>query len=184
MNYNGEQGRTTLSGTTSGIILAMKKTIFIGQAMPKVKKHPHDWPSLNQWLYLIGLTDKQIRMHFRYSALVDYFPGAKNGSHVVPSRGDIAKEKDRLVDTITIFNPEIVVPIGRLSISYCLNEKVKPLTDNIGQIYIVDPYFAASKKLKVIPLPHPSGASTWNNKKENKILLNQALMILKKEFLT
>ena len=162
-------------------MILMKKTVFIGQAMPRVKSHPHDWPSLNQWLYSIGLTDELIRKNFLYSALVDYFPGAMNGSHIVPAKNDIDKERDRLISTITSFNPEIVVPIGRLSISYCLNEKVKPLADNIGRIYITNPYIAIKKELIVIPLPHPSGASTWSHKKENKILLKRALKLLKNE---
>ena len=169
------------AGTSSSIMILMKKTVFIGQAMPRVKSHPHDWPSLNQWLYSIGLTDELIRKNFLYSALVDYFPGAMNGSHIVPAKNDIDKERDRLISTITSFNPEIVVPIGRLSISYCLNEKVKPLADNIGRIYITNPYIAIKKELIVIPLPHPSGASTWSHKKENKILLKRALKLLKNE---
>lgn len=161
----------------------MKKTIFIGQAMPKFKRHPHDWPSLNQWLYSIRLTDELISKNFLYSALIDYFPGAMNGSHIVPTKDDIDKERERLINTITSFNPEIVVPIGRLSISYCLDEKVKPLVDNIGQIYITDPYLAMKKELIVIPLPHPSGASTWGHKKENKILFKKALKLLKNELI-
>lgn len=159
----------------------MKKTIFIGQAMPRVKKHPHDWLPLSQWLYSVGLTDGLISKNFLYSALVDYFPGAMNGSHIVPTKDDIDKERDRLINTITGFNPEIVVPIGRLSISYCLNEKMKPLADNVGKIYITNPYLAMKKELKVIPFPHPSGASTWSHKKENKILLRRALKLLKNE---
>jgi uracil-DNA glycosylase len=161
----------------------MKKTIFIGQAMPRIKKHSHDWPSLNQWLYSIRLTDDLISKNFLYSALIDYFPGAMNGSHIVPTKNDIDKERDRLIKTITSFNPKIVVPIGRLSISYCLNEKVKPLVDNIGQIYTIDPYRAMKKELIVIPFPHPSGASTWGHKKENKMLLRKALKLLKNELI-
>ena len=161
----------------------MKKAIFIGQAMPRVKRHSHDWPSLNQWLYSIGLTDELISNNFLYSALIDYFPGAMNGSHIIPTKKDIDKEKDRLINTITSFNPEIVVPIGRLSISYCLNENVKPLVDNIGQIHMTDPYLAMKKELIAIPLPHPSGASTWSHKKENKILLKKALKLLKNELI-
>jgi uracil-DNA glycosylase len=164
-------------------MILMKKTIFIGQAMPKLKRHPHDWPSLNQWLYSIRLTDELISKNFLYSALIDYFPGAMNGSHVVPTKEEIDEERDRLINTITSFNPEIVVPIGRLSISYCLDERVKPLVDNVGQIYITDPYLATEKELTVIPLPHPSGASTWGHKKENKILLKKALKLLKNELI-
>lgn len=59
----------------------MRRVIFIGQAMPRVKRHPHDWPSLNKWLYSIGITDDQIKNNFCYSALVDYFPGSNGKSH-------------------------------------------------------------------------------------------------------
>jgi len=163
------------------MINLMKKTIFIGQAMPKVKTHSHDWPSLNRWLYSIGLTDKQIKNHFRYSALVDYFPGSVDGSHVVPTSVDIEKERKRLIKTIVDFSPGIVVPVGVLSISYCIDEKQQPLVNNIGKIYKLDPYLVLGKKINIIPLPHPSGASTWRHKEDNKKLLNKALRILKKE---
>jgi uracil-DNA glycosylase len=162
----------------------MKKTIFIGQAMPRVKTHPHHWPSLNKWLYSIGLTDELIKEHFCYTALLDYFPGSVKGSHLVPTKEEIAKERKKLVKTIVAFGPEIVVPIGALSISYCIGEKVQPLAGNIGKTYTLDPYLALGKVLNVIPLPHPSGASTWRHKKENKKLLNKALRVLKNELFT
>lgn len=159
----------------------MKRTIFIGQAMPRVKRNPHDWPSLNQWLFSIGMTDKLLRQNTLYSALVDYFPGAVNGTHIVPTKEDIEKERDRLAKTIIDFNPELVIPIGRLSISYCLNQKVQPLTNHVGNIYSANPYGLYNRELAIIPLPHPSGASTWRYKKENKKLFKKALQLLKKE---
>jgi uracil-DNA glycosylase len=159
----------------------MKKCIFIGQAMPRIKKDPHDWPTLNTWLYSIGIKDEQIKKHFLYSALVDYFLGADRGSHKIPTSDEILKERKRLVKTITGFNPKVVVPVGRLSISYCLNQKVLPLKENIGKTYIKDPYNVLGYKVSIIPLPHPSGASTWRNKKENKKLLSMALNLLKRE---
>lgn len=144
--------------------------------MPKVKRDPHDWPTLNQWLYTIGITDNQIRKHFLYSALVDYFPGSKNGAHLIPAKYEIDEEKNRLHKTVRNFNPEIVVPIGRLSIAYCLDQKVEPLVNNIGKIYHADPYLALNKKLPIIPLPHPSGASTWRHNKRNRILLKKRFL--------
>lgn len=144
-----------------------------------MKRRPHDWPSLNQWLYSIGLTDELLRENTLYSALVDYFPGAENGSHIVPSKKDIEKERNALAKTIADFNPELVVPIGRLSISYCLNQKVQPLTNLIGNTYLANPYVLYDRELTIIPLPHPSGASTWRHKKGNKELLKKALGILK-----
>ena len=157
----------------------MKRVIFIGQAMPRLKKDLHDWPSLNSWLYSIGITHNEIQKYFFYSALVDYFPGAKNGSHRVPTPEEIKKERTRLAKTLKEFNPDIVIPIGRLSIAHCLNKKVEPLEVNIGKTLIVNPYGLFKKSL-IIPLPHPSGASTWHYKKENQKLLQVSLSLLKR----
>lgn len=157
----------------------MKRVVFIGQAMPRVKRHPHDWQTLNTWLYSIGITQNQIENNFLYSALVDYFPGAKNGSHLIPTEEEIEKERPRLAKTIKEFNPDLVVTIGKLSMSHCLRTEVNLLKDFIGKKFEVDPYGLVNKKLTVIPLPHPSGASTWRHNPENKKLLNKALQLLK-----
>src|SRR3972149_7011518 len=157
----------------------MKRVIFLGQAMARSKKDPHDWPSLNSWLYSIDITDGQIKKNFFYSALVDYFPGAKNGSHRVPSKQEITKERSRLKNTINSFDPDIVVPIGRLSISYCLRTKKLSLRDYIGKTFISNPYRLLTKEVLIIPFPHPSGASTWHRKLKNKKLVKMALKTLK-----
>ncbi len=154
----------------------MKKAIFVGQAMPRFKKDMHDWPSLNSWLYSIGITLDQIRENFFYSALVDYFPGAQNGSHRVPTAEEIENERQRLGQTLHKFNPELVIPIGRLSIAYCLNKKIEPLEVNIGKTFMANPY-GLFREVPIIPLPHPSGASIWP--KKNTKLLNKALTLLK-----
>ncbi len=79
----------------------MKRAIFIGQVMPRVKRHLHDWPSLNGWLYSIGVTDEQTRENFMYSSLIDYFPGSNGGSHLLTTGEWIEKERERLVKTIS-----------------------------------------------------------------------------------
>lgn len=157
----------------------MKRAIFIGQAMPRYKSDPHDWPNLNSWLYSIGLTMADIKARFLYSALVDYFPGSKNGSHLIPTPEQIDRDRPRLVETLHDFKPEVVVPIGKLSLSYCLNQKIVHLNDHIGQSYFIDPYGVMGSFLTVIPLPHPSGASTWRHHPRHQKLLKRALEILK-----
>lgn len=157
----------------------MKRAIFIGQAMPRHKEHLHDWPSLNKWLYSIGLADRDIRKHFYYSALVDYFPGAKKGSHLVPTEEEIIKERPRLKKTINGFDPDIIVTIGKLSLSKCLDRKINLLSQFIGKTFNVDPYNLVGKKMLVIPFPHPSGASTWRYNPQNQKLLKKALKLLK-----
>ena len=157
----------------------MKRVIFIGQAMPRTKKHPHDWPTLNSWLYSINITDSQIKENFIYSALVDYFPGEKNGSHRVPSQKEVKGERKRLKNTINNFGPDIVVPIGRLSISYCLQIENLSLNDCISKTFVLNPYGLMNNEILIIPLPHPSGASTWYKKPSNKMLVKKALKTLK-----
>ncbi len=159
----------------------MKRCIFIGQAMPKFKKDLHDWPTLNKWLYSIGITYKHIQDNFYYTALVDYFPGSYKGTHLVPTRDEIQKERKNLIRTIRKFDPEIVIPVGKKSISYCLNREFDLLSEVIGKAFIINPYYALTANLVVIPLPHPSGASTWYNNKKNKMLLVKALNLLKDE---
>jgi len=157
----------------------MKRVIFVGQAMPRVKRNPHDWPTLNIWLYSIGITDKEIQKYFCYSALVDYFPGVKNKSHRVPTDEEVKKERKRLGNTIRDFNPDVLVTIGKHSLSHCLEIEVKLLNEYIGKTFIKNPYGLYHKELLIIPLPHPSGASTWRYKSENKKLLDKALGLLK-----
>lgn len=161
----------------------MKRVVFVGQAMPKVKETAHHWPGLNSWLYSIDIKEEEIKNYFLYSALVDYFPGYhEKGGHKVPTKDEVENEKERLRKTITDFNPEILVTIGKLSLSYCLNQKIISLDKNyIGKSFKVNPYNLLNKEVLIIPLPHPSGASTWRYKEGNQTLLKKALTILKKE---
>lgn len=77
--------------------------------MPRVKKDLHDWSSLNSWLYSKDIKHEQIKENFFYSVLVDYFPGSNGGSHRIPTKDEIESDRVRLIKTIKIFNPEIVV---------------------------------------------------------------------------
>lgn len=155
----------------------MLHTAFIGQAMPRKKLTPHDWPSLNEWLYSMGITDEDIERSFLYSALVDYFPGAENGSHIVPSKEDVKNERERLRKDLIVFDPKVIVPVGKLSITACLGGD-RLLSQYIGNLYVADPYNLYGKELLIVPLPHPSGASTWVHMDGHRSLLDTALSIL------
>lgn len=157
----------------------MKKVLFIGQAMPRLKKDSHDWPTLNKWLFEIGLTLDDIRSNFVYSALVNYFPGSNKGGHLVPTENEILKEQPRLKKLLNNFNPDIIVTVGKLSAVKCLQKDINLLSEIIGKKFILNPYGLMSEEKLIIPLPHPSGASTWRYNTENKKLLNEALYLIK-----
>lgn len=161
----------------------MKKIAFIGQAMPKppYPDKPFGRTHLYTWFESIGVTDKHIQDNFTFSAIVSYFPGSKNGSHIVPSESEILKERPNLIKFLLTTMPDVVVPVGKLAIGECLKQKVESLNNFIGEKYMVDPFGVMGSSKIVIPLPHPSGASSWFYKEENKRLLGKALNLIKTE---
>ncbi len=180
----------------------MKKIAFIGQAPPlKVVELPFGKSALYKWLESEGFKyEKQKDFELshnqegilslngqpvaevKFGALISYFPGSnKNGGHLAPSQQEIVKERPSLISMLKAFAPDIVVPIGKLSIGECLDEQNIKLEDFIGKSFIANPYEALTKEIKIIPFPHPSGASTWIYQKGNSDLLKKALALLKDE---
>jgi uracil-DNA glycosylase len=64
---------------------------------------------------------------------------------------------------------EIVVPVGGLAIKELLG--IRWLSEAVGETCSHD-------GVVYVPLPHPSGASTWLNVPENKARLIRALAVL------
>jgi uracil-DNA glycosylase len=161
----------------------MKSFAFVGQAMPKppYPDQPFGRTKLYLWFESIGISEEYITNYFHFSALVSYFPGSKNGSHIVPSEKDILAELPLLKTFLDKTKPDVIVPIGKLAIGECLQQKIKSLEDIIGNKYFVDAFGLLGIPKTIIPLPHPSGASTWFYQDKNKKLLHKALLLLKSE---
>jgi len=71
-----------------------------------------------------------------------------------------------------LLQPELVVAVGGLAIKELL--RIAPLSEALGGTFELD-------WVVYVPLPHPSKASTWLNKKENKERLNKAFAMLKEK---
>jgi uracil-DNA glycosylase len=70
----------------------------------------------------------------------------------------------------------LIIPVGKLAISQFLT--YKKLTEVVGQQFVIDtPLLQAD----VIPLPHPSGLSTWFNMEPGKSLLQDALALIESQ---
>ena len=69
--------------------------------------------------------------------------------------------------------PKLIVPVGKLAISQYL--PVNKLVDVIGKKILLK---FNGVEVDLIPLPHPSGASTWHRMSPGKELLAQALALL------
>ena len=73
---------------------------------------------------------------------------------------------------LRLIRPELILVVGGLSARRLLG--ITNLSDSIGRRLQLDGATA-------IPLPHPSGTSRWLNSPENRVRLNQALAVVRKE---
>jgi len=76
-----------------------------------------------------------------------------------------------LARELELVQPELIIPVGGVAIRHFLGN-IK-LDEAIGQVYEKD-------GRSIVPLPHPSGANIWLNRPRSKLLLQEALLLLKK----
>ncbi len=151
------------------------RIMLIGQA-PGVTEVEADRPfnagsgnRLFQWLGEAGLEEAWFRHDQYMTAVTKCFPGkAKNGSgDRVPTRTEQNLCRPYLDEEITLIDPDLILPIGRLAINLFFPAK-RSLRELIGNEFRIDDRW-------VIPLPHPSGASRWHQSKENRLLIQKAV---------
>ena len=160
----------------------MSPIMLIGQApgdkeilIPK----PFAWTAgktLFKWFQQIGLAENEFRNLIYMSAVCRCFPGKKpKGGDRVPSKEEIKTCSQWLNTEIELLQPKLVLPVGKLAISQYID--VKKLTDVIGMVHKVE---INGVLVDMIPLPHPSGASTWHITEPGKTLLQTTLKLIKK----
>lgn len=154
--------------------------LLVGQA-PGDKEgdlgRPFAWTAgktLFKWFASIGVDEQEFRQQVYMSAVCRCFPGKNpKGGDRVPDKKEIESCSQWLNREITLLQPKLIIPVGKLAISQYL--PVNKLVDVIGQV------FSASLQdvdVDILPLPHPSGASTWHRMSPGKELLEQALALL------
>jgi uracil-DNA glycosylase len=74
---------------------------------------------------------------------------------------------------LKLLQPELIIPVGKLAISQFI--ELTKLDQIIGREFRVT---AHGHEADVIPLPHPSGASTWHRTEPGKTLLVKALALI------
>ncbi len=156
------------------------KIILVGQA-PGDREgelgRPFGWTAgktLFKWFSSIGVDEEAFRQQVYIAAVCRCFPGKKpKGGDRVPNKEEIAQCKSWLQAEFEILQPELIIPVGKLAISQFI--EVGKLVDVIGQSFSKE---IAGRNVDVVPLPHPSGASTWHQRPPGKDLLAQALKII------
>lgn len=162
----------------------MSRIYLLGQAPGphegKIGK-PFAWTAgktLFRWFEeSLGIDEENFRSSIYMSAVARCFPGkAKGGGDRKPSPEEIDRCEKFVRGEIEILQPELVIPVGSLAISRVLGDFGK-LDGVIGKKMRAKWHGAT---VDVIPLPHPSGASTWHRVEPGKSLLLRALDLLKK----
>jgi uracil-DNA glycosylase len=73
---------------------------------------------------------------------------------------------------LELLRPSLIVAVGALAAGQLLG--ISRLTEAIGERYELE-------GVPVVPLPHPSGASSWPNVPANRKRLDRALQLVRKE---
>lgn len=158
----------------------LSKILLIGQA-PGDKEggfgKPFAWTAgktMFKWFERIGLDEQAFRQRVYMAAVCRCFPGKNpKGGDRVPSPAEISHCAGWLQAEIDLLKPDLILPVGKLAIAQLM--PVKKLNDVIGQLH---PVTFHGHRTEAIPLPHPSGASTWHRTEAGLALLEAALMIL------
>jgi uracil-DNA glycosylase len=112
------------------------------------------------------------------AAVTRCFPGAHPSGRGdrVPTRQEQSSCSDWLDAELRIIRPKVLIPVGRLAIERFLPNL--PLSELVGTRRIVQHVGGRST---VIPLPHPSGASSWIHEGNNKALVDKAIGLIAQE---
>jgi uracil-DNA glycosylase len=140
---------------------------------------PFAWTAgktLFRWLErATGADEETVRARVYIAAVVRCFPGkTSGGGDRVPSPGECALWREFLAREVEILRPTLVLPVGRLAIQEVLGH-TEPIAAVVGRSLRTHLH---GVPVDVIPLPHPSGASTWFKVEPGRTLLEDALRLV------
>lgn len=162
--------------------IASARFMTIGQA-PGITEQEAERPfnagsgtRLFGWLAQAGIEEDWFRSTQYMTSVTKCYPGrASSGSgDRVPSRREQELCRPFLEKEIELVDPQVIIPIGRLAINLFYPSKVV-LREIIGTKLSLDGRC-------VIPLPHSSGASRWHQIQENRLLIEQAIALIRDQY--
>jgi uracil-DNA glycosylase len=159
----------------------VSRILLVGQA-PGVKEpilgKPFAWTAgktLFKWIHsATGWDEEEARDRIYFAAVCRCFPGKNpKGGDRVPDPQEIAACGKWLQREVDLLRPSLIVPVGKLAITQFL--EFSALADVVGRAI---PATFPGHQCELVPLPHPSGASTWHRTEPGRTLLVRALEIL------
>ena len=152
------------------------RAMLVGQAPGKVEAEGgrpfagRAGKTLFSWFASVGLDEATLRERMYIAAVTRCFPGAHPSGRGdrVPSPAERENCSRWLARELEIIQPRLVIPVGRLAIDSLLGPM--PLDRAIGREHRIEDGDAV-----VVPLPHPSGASSWIHMPGHRELVDRAL---------
>lgn len=126
--------------------------------------------TLRAWLELDAAT---FAATFYCASVTRCYPGRVSGrGDRTPSPAERRLCAPWRVEELRLLRPTLILTVGVLATSAIVGGRT--LTECVGKSYLVDGAI-------VIPLPHPSGASSWLNETTNRRRLGKALTHARRE---
>jgi uracil-DNA glycosylase len=127
---------------------------------------------LFSWLSEAGWEEAAFRAAEYITAITKCYPGkARSGKgDRAPTRAEQRLCAPFLEQELALVQPKVIVPVGSVAVRRFLG--ALPLARVVGRV------LKDAQGRQIVPLPHPSGASLWLNRPENRERLAQALVAL------
>jgi len=189
------------SGNGGASVMVIGQAPGITEAEVKRPFNAGSGLTLFQWLGSAGWEEKAFRTRHYMTSVTKCYPGRSNTGKGdrVPSKPEQELCRTFLEGEIRFVRPRLIILVGGLAIKLFYPAGIR-LADIIGKAAyfppeaLVDPVnFRLEQSVQLhgfdanldqdgrwlVPLPHPSGASLWPNKPENKSLIENAIRILR-----
>lgn len=186
----GKQARVMVIGQAPGVTEVEAKRPFNAGSGRR----------LFEWLGEAGWQEETFRADHYMTAVTKCYPGRSRSGKGdrVPTRQEQALCRPFLDQEISFVNPKLIILVGGLAIRLYYPSSTR-LDQIVGSALYFPPdtlenpvnFRLAEAQRKrvfdensdengrwVVPLPHPSGASLWPNKPENRALIAEAVQIL------
>lgn len=165
------------SGPAPAALMLVGQAPGITEAQVKRPFNASSGQRLFQWLAEAGVDETDFRARYYMTAVTKCYPGKHpNGKgDRKPSRNEQRLCRPFLERELALVQPRLLLAVGGLAIETLLGQRFR-LNESVGRVFQVDGRY-------VLPLPHPSGASLWPNRPENRVLISQALALLRTDLL-
>ena len=162
-------------GVSTAQIMTIGQAPGVTEAQVKRPFNAGSGRRLFKWLAEAGFDEAEFRATQYMVAITRCYPGKSSGGHGdrVPSKAEQALCRPWLDQELALVDPRLIIPIGKLAIGLFFEPQLA-LEAVIGTQLERDGRV-------IIPLPHPSGASTWPNQPENAARIRTAIGLIARQ---